>query len=148
MANIDWNDVALDELLNSPTGPVGQDLERRALAVENTQKRLLSMHGGGRVYTTRFFMRGGKLFAYGSRPAHQASAPGQPPAVDTGRLRASVGHKVDRDASGLYANVGSGGNPAIPSVKHAEYTEYGTRFMAPRPWLRPSQTAAEGEHHI
>jgi len=147
MVRIDWDEAALVRLLDSTDGLVGQDLQRRALAVENAQKRLLSMHGGGRVYTTRFFVRGGKLYAYGSRPAHQASAPGQPPAVDTGRLRATIGHSVTTDG-GLHANVGSGGNPAVPGVNYAAYLEYGTRHMAPRPWLRPSQTAAEGEHHV
>lgn len=144
---ITWDDALLDHLLNSPDGPVGRDMERRALMVEAEQKKLLSMHGQGRVYTTRFFTRGGKLYAYGSRPPHQASAPGAPPATDTGRLRATVGHHVGRDQQGLYANIGSGANPAIPGVKYAEYLEYGTSKMHPRPWLRPSARAADGEHH-
>lgn len=132
--NIDWNDIELDRLLHSVHGPVGDDLERRALAVEATQKRLLSLHGTGAIYQRRSV-------------SHQASAPGEPPAVDTGRLRASVGHEVGYDAEGLYANVGSGASPAVPGVDYAEYLEYGTRHMEPRPWLRPSVTAAEGDHH-
>lgn len=143
-----WNDAAAARLLDSVDGPVGRDLNLRALAVENAQKRLLSQHGTGRIYTTRFFTRNGRLYAYGSRPPHQASAPGQPPAVDTGRLRATISHTVTRDAGGLVAHIGSGANPAIPAVKYATYLELGTRHMAPRPFLRPSLAAAGGTHHV
>jgi hypothetical protein len=59
-----------------------------------------------------------------------------------------VGHSVRYDADGLRADIGSGANPDIPGVDYALYTEYGTRHMAPRPWLRPSLTAGEGDHHI
>lgn len=142
-----WNRAAADQLLRTVDGPVGRDLELRALAVENAQKRLLSQHGTGRVYTTRFFMRNGKLFAYGTRPPHQASAPGSPPAVDTGRLRDTISHVTRRDRNGLVAHVGSGANPAIPGTKTAAFLELGTRRMAPRPFLRPSLSAAGGTHH-
>jgi len=150
--HIDWNDVALDELLHSVHGPVGEDLERRAIEVENTQKRLLSMHGSGVIYgqgstTYSYTRKSGKVVTATRHKVHQASAPGEPPATDTGRLRATVGHGVGHDQLGLYINVGSGGNPAIPGVAYATYLEYGTRNIAPRPWLRPSVKAAEGEHH-
>lgn len=146
------NEAEMEYLLNDPDGPVGRDLERRALNVENAQKRLLSMHGGGRIYTTTFYRDSrGRLRRGGPRPGgpHQASAPGAPPATDTGRLRATIGHHVAVDDQGalfgssLYAIIGSGGNPAIPGVGYAVLLEQGTRYMEPRPFLRPSLEAAK-----
>lgn len=65
--------------------------------------------------------------------------------VDTGRLRASIRWSLVRDAQGgsrgvdptlgLAAIVGS-------DVHYAAYVEYGTRFMAPRSFLRPALAAA------
>jgi len=59
---------------------------------------------------------------------HIASAPGDPPAVDSGRLRQSiVALKVDQ----FRWRVGT-------NVEYALYLEFGTRRMAPRPFLRPA----------
>lgn len=45
----------------------------------------------GKIYTQRFATsKSGHVFAYGSRPPHQASAPGEYPAADTGRLMGSI----------------------------------------------------------
>lgn len=144
-AEIEWDDVALERLLNDPEGPIGQDMERRAVDVEAHGKRLLSMHGTGRVYRKRK-----------PRRIHQASAPGEPPAPDTGLLRASLGHVVDVDGRGLHADIGYGLDAESAAeresdtnvAKVAEYLEVGTRRMAPRPFLRPSLRAAEGEHEV
>lgn len=147
--SVEINEEALAFLLNDPDGPVGRDLERRAINVENAQKRLLSMHGGGRTYTTTFYRDAqGRLRRGRPRVPHQASAPGMPPATDTGRLRATIGHVVALDSQGalfgssLYAEIGSGANPAVPGVKYAIWLEQGTRYMEPRPYLRPSLEAA------
>lgn len=142
--SVELNEEGLYHLLRSPDGPVARDLERRALNVENAQKLLLSLHGSGRTYDTTFFRdKQGRLRRGRARVPHQASAPGEPPATDTGRLRATVSHVVAEDADGLYAEVGSGANPAIPGVQYAVFLELGTRFMEPRPWLRPSLDAAK-----
>lgn len=130
-SDVEFNDAALAHLLSSPDGDVGRDLERRALNVEATQIRLLSQHGTGRIYRRRGV-------------THQASAPGEPPAVDTGLLRATVGHHVHVEPGvGLVADIGSGGNPAVPGTKVAEYLELGTRYIEPRPFLRPSIDSAK-----
>jgi hypothetical protein len=142
--DISWNEVELERLLNSEDGPVGDDLRRRALNVEAAGKRLLSQHGSGRIYRK-----------YKPRRIHQASAPGEPPAPDTGLLRASLGHEVGQDADGLYADIGYGvnveagvdeGDTSIADI--AEYLEVGTRHMEARPFLRPALLAADGEHEV
>lgn len=86
--------------------------------VTNRVKRLLSQPGTGRTYR-----RGSVL--------HRASSPGKPPAVDTGRLRASYTWRTGTDARGPYVEVGT-------NVLYAPMLEYGTRRMMPRPALRPA----------
>lgn len=113
-----FDSVALDALLHSPTGPVAADLLRRALQVEAMAKQISHAHGRGRVY--------GK---------HQASAPGDPFASDTGSLSASITHDLSIDSIGLLARVGS-------DQERMAWLELGTSRMAPRPTLRPSLKAA------
>ena len=136
MATIEIDDTALDEFLDDV---VRRDLERRAYNVENKAKRLLTLHGGGRVYTTRFWRdKDGRLRRGGRRVPHQASAPGMPPASDTGRLLTSIHHSVTGVLDTLEARVGT-------DVNYALYLELGTRYMAPRPFLRPALLAAGNE---
>lgn len=86
--------------------------------VVNAIRRRLSTPGTGRLYRRR-------------RIVHRASAPGQPPAVDTGRLRSSYTWKVGEDPQGAYVEVGT-------SVRYAPWLEFGTRRMRPRPHVRPA----------
>lgn len=59
--------------------------------------------------------------------------------VDTGRLRSSIQlvdpHQVSTDV--LSVRVGT-------AVNYARYVEFGTRYMAARPYLRPALGAAFG----
>lgn len=71
--------------------------------------------GGGRVY-------GG----------HVASAPGRPPAIWTGQLFASVHTE----------HLGPYNYAADASAPYSGYLEYGTRHMAPRPFMRPAARKA------
>lgn len=60
---------------------------------------------------------------------HQASAPGQAPASDTGRLLQSGHTEYDQqDLSGT----------AQWSTEHADYLEHGTQSMEPRPFALPA----------
>ena len=59
---------------------------------------------------------------------HTASAPGQPPMSDTGRLANSI--TFDRQGK-LTAVVGS-------ALNYAPWLEYGTSRMAARPFFRPA----------
>jgi HK97 gp10 family phage protein len=90
----------------------------RADAVKSIQRGAKS----GRVYE-----RGG---GQNLSATHQASAPGQAPATDTGRLASSV----TAQSSGLGGTVGS-------TVPYSFWLEYGTMKMAERPWLRPALAA-------
>ena len=55
--------------------------------------------------------------------------------VDTGRLRASITHSIDRDGRGPLAYIGT-------NVEYAIFVELGTRFMRAQPFLRPALRAA------
>ncbi len=58
------------------------------------------------------------------------SAPGEPPAVDTGRLRASITHRVETESGEVVAYVGT-------NVEYAKDLEFGTVKMQPRPFMVP-----------
>lgn len=55
-------------------------------------------------------------------------------AVDTGRLRASVAWRLANDSQGLLGIVGT-------NVEYAPHVEFGTRYMAAQPFLRPALSA-------
>jgi len=119
---VKFDEAALATLFSSPDGPVGKTLARRAIVVERAAKKSMSS-GGGRTYRRRGV-------------THVASAPGAAPAVDTGRLRASITYELGQDGRGLVARIGT-------NVKYAAYLELGTRRMRPRPFLRPALAAAK-----
>lgn len=90
----------------------------------------------GRVYTTLFFMRNGKLYSYGKRIPHQASAPGEAPAIDTGMLLRSIKVDADETEAGLFTIT------ATSSSSYAAYLEVGTSKMRARPWMMPTMLRA------
>lgn len=120
----------------------------------------------GRVYTTYFFTRGTgaerTIHPIGERPPHQASAPHEYPAADTGNLMRSIWAEVEDSMAGLsldnlatqlsfnFADVanaeevikGMVGSDAAYSV-HLEYKD---RTEGGRPFLR--RAAAESESFI
>lgn len=71
--------------------------------------------------------RSGRVYKRGKGRVHQASAPGEFPKTDRGRLVSSL--FVERKKSGLAGIMGSG-------VVYGKYLEYGTSRTRPRPWLR------------
>lgn len=62
--------------------------------------------------------------------AHQASAPGQYPASDTGRLASNVRFELPQGGN-MVGRVGT-------NIQYGAYLEFGTSRMAARPWLLPS----------
>lgn len=134
------------------------DLAKRVLRVRSNALRAEiygvleeARVGRGRVYIARGLRKGEEfsdgdymaLGPYGLFPVrrrakpHHASAPGDPPARDTGRLMESV-KVVCLDEANLLALVG----PDPAAFEGMDYyprrLEYGTRGMAPRPFMRPA----------
>lgn len=133
-------------------------VEGAALAVEKQMKELMQKPPkSGRLYRRSSIKRAatkGRLAMGLRRTAgnpkkvivganfHRASAPGEAPASDTGRLVASLSHKIERD--GLTATIGV---HEVSKVKYAAALEFGTRHMAARPFvvraLRETQEEVE-----
>lgn len=96
--------------------PALDAVRRGALRVQRDAIESIRAPGKGRVYP-----RGKK--------SHQASAPGDPPASDTGKLLGSV--EVLFRNEGLIAEIGT-------ALNYGAFLEFGTRKMQPRPWLTPA----------
>ena len=117
----------LDEVqraLRSMPGELAPEVKkavtRGTLAVHaEAIKRVQRGPASGRVYVRRGI-------------AHRASAPGQAPATDTGRLVASIVPVIDSD--------GFGGRVQA-RVLYAKFLEFGTLKMAARPFMLPSLEA-------
>lgn len=120
---------------------VGADIERDVDKLEKElayrivdEARILmdSSTPSGRLYRRGSFRRGqsrglgARARGMGTR-IHRASAPGQPPAEDTGRTYRDI--NVRRMAKGTY-RVRFGGA--------AGYLEFGTRNMRERPYIIPA----------
>lgn len=75
-------------------------------------------------------------YSNGHRRNVLASRPGDPPNTDTGRLVQSI--KFDFRDNGLTGRVGT-------NLKYGAALEFGTRNMAPRPWLAPAVTSTSRE---
>ncbi len=106
-----WNVAALEAYFRSPNNGVGRDLARRAVAVESRWKELIS----------------------GAYPP--PSAPGTPPHLRSGRLRASINWSLGEDGISMFAVIGT-------NVVYAPYLEQGTGRMAARPAARKALEAA------
>lgn len=128
----------LAKVLRAGRSGVNRDLGAAGTVIVGDLRLTLSKPGQGVIYTTRFFTDPlGRVHPYGTRPPHRASAPGDPPAVDTGQLRASYSGNVTRDPDGATLAVGTGSG-------YAAYLEFGTSKMAARPHLRP----VIARHHL
>ena len=69
---------------------------------------------------------------------HYPSLPGNPPAIDTDRLRQSIGYEVVNNGHEVYGMVGT----SQYDPDYGRWLEYGTtKGLAPRPWLRPAMLA-------
>jgi HK97 gp10 family phage protein len=92
----------------------------------------------GQVYDSIFRMINGRPVPIGPRQGnnlsatHQASAPGEAPATDTGRLVSSTEYRLTGAAS---AEVQT-------SVEYGPFLEWGTQRIEPRPLWRPTVIAA------
>ena len=102
-------------------------MHKAALLVESDVKQNFTLQGQGRQY--------GK---------HTASRPGEPPAIDTGVLRASMMSEVVKSGTNVTGKVGpdvehiAAKAPVGTNVEYGFYLEMGTSKMQPRPFLRPA----------
>lgn len=117
MANIQVrvDDARLRALIARAPGRVDDAVAATAFEGERLIKQSFGTGSKGRTYR-----RAGR--------SHTASAPGSPPAVDTGRLRAGI--YVYRAQA--FTQVISTGD-----TEYAAALEYGTRKMAARPYMTP-----------
>lgn len=81
---------------------------------EKVKKKIAQAPATGRVYTR------------GEGITHQASAPGEPPASDTGRLVSNIRHVL----MGMAAKV-------IADTEYAAALAFGTDTIQPRPFMKP-----------
>jgi len=99
------------------TREVKKAIATSAFMVEATAKRAIAQgKKSGKVYKRRGVF-------------HRASAAGEPPATDTGRLISSISHQAFLD--GLQVLVGT-------ATKYGKFLEFGTHRIAARPWLFPA----------
>lgn len=107
-------------------------------------KRIQKGPKTGAVYDSVFARVNGRVVPVGPRtgknlsPTHQASAPGEAPATDTGRLASSILYKREGQMS---ATVGS-------NVVYAAYLEFGAprAKIEPRPAWVPAVEAARPKY--
>lgn len=118
-------------VLKAARAGIPRDLDKVGTDIVNQLRLDLSQPGRGRVYTTYFWTdEVGRVHPGRERVPHVASAPGDPPAVDTGQLRASYGHHAERTPDGGMVTIGT-------ADEKAKFLEFGTSRMEPRPHLRP-----------
>jgi len=107
------NDAGLKEGIAKDAGKFVRQI---AFAIEAEMKLLMAGPKSGRLYRRR----GGRT--------HQASAPGEAPAVDTGFLINSIRTVVKSDTR---AEI-------TVAAEYAEGLEFGTDRVAARPFVRPA----------
>ena len=93
--------------------------------IEAGIKNRLEQPGGGKIYGATGPTKPGKR---GTRKRHQASAPGHPPATDTGTLANSTQGKMLSETEG----------EVRVSAEYGPFLENGTVFIEPRPFFAPS----------
>jgi hypothetical protein len=131
---------ALKEYGAAAERAIGMAVDATGLEVSSDiKKRILRGPKTGRVYTHLFRTINGVPVPIAERagnnlsPSHQASAPGEAPATDTGRLASSV---MFRRTGKLDCEVSS-------AAGYAQYLEFGTQRIAPRPAWTPAAEQAK-----
>lgn len=122
ISGVDEAAKALSDYAESKRKRLRQVIRASSRDVANATRRRLRSAGSGRMYG-----------------AHQASAPGEPPARLTGRLSESVRMRHSGD---LASHV-------IIDDYRASFLEFGTRsgMLLPRPSLGPSADEVKPDHN-
>ena len=115
----------------------GALLESGALVQAEAQRLIMDPPKSGRVYTPEFWTdSAGRVRAGRPRVPHQASAPGEAPANDTGNLASSIILET--------GDLPTGKITIEARAKYATYLEFGTARMAARPFLRRALDSMRG----
>lgn len=109
------------------------------MGTEEVRNEMVSLIMNGQKTGRLYYRQGlsklsksGKSFSGG----HRASAPGEAPASDTGRLVNSI--TTSYDTNNLVGTV-------TTRTAYAAALEYGTLKMSPRPYARPALASTKGE---
>ena len=117
--------------LEQVMGKINETARQRMFQAVNTVRN--------EVLETLSGSRSGRTYKVpGTQKTYTASAPGEPPAVQTGELRQSISTEVEGQGRDIVGRVGT-------DKIQGKMTEFGTRNMAPRPWLRKSFENKENE---
>lgn len=123
---------------------VREGLAASQVLLSGTIVKILSKPGTGKLYRVNKG-RGKRARNLRESGFHRASAPGQPPAVNTNRLRGSwsVAIKSGKDLllgynTKLIKRPGVLGYELGSNVPYAPFLEFGTRRMKKRPYLKPA----------
>lgn len=118
-------------------------MKKAAYEVEKYVKTHFTLQGSG-MTVKGVWKPGASRKKTKSNKRHMSSAPGKPPAVDIGTLRASTMSEVESVGTNVIGRVG----PDVEyiaekaevgtDVNYGLYLEMGTGRMQPRPFLRPA----------
>jgi hypothetical protein len=120
MASTSRTSFRFDELARRVRGDTERRMAAATLQAETEAVAMYSHPGTGRIYGN-----------------HQASSPGEPPAPDTGQLRASHISVVETQGHDVVGRV-------VFNKDYAEPLERGTDKIAPRPALLRALTEGLG----
>ena len=123
----------LSKLPIEATKALRDEISRGAIALQNEMRRSIQKGSKTGVTYRRGSMKGGKAFKF-----HRASAKGEAPATDSGRLVSHINFFITN--RGLLAKVGV---TDLATVRYARRLELGGRdkrgvYIAPRPYVRPA----------
>jgi len=101
---------------------------RMTEAINTVRNKTLETLSGSRTGRT--------YFVPGTQKTYTASAPGEPPAVATARLKQSIKGGLEGQGKNVLGFVGT-------EIDYGRMLEFGTSKIAPRPWLRVSFEKSE-----
>ena len=121
------------------------EIEANLKRISRTAKQLIShavFKGVADVESEakKSIQRGGKsgivYQRYNPKRTHRSSAPGEPPASDTGYLVNNIKRRMDSDKLG---------GEVRSRADYSKYLEYGTSKMMPRPYMFPALEKHRGK---